>query len=375
VSLFIVDARFADAYPNGLAEFTLALTPPLLRHLEQHGALDRVVLLRTLPNACGHPRVRSFWSEMTAMGVRIVDAPAPLTIRSTLWESWFCFLRDIGTWVTYHYNVPFVFRGDSAAVVHDMMPLALPGYLKGRSAPLKAIVFSFLVRRLLGADRNITFTPSRFTLQEMPRRLGRGPRRWALLNPGISQEFSVPPQPGWRSPSKLILFFIGERRPHKNVLRLIRIGRLLAERVPCEVVIAGKDHDYYFALREELGGPIRYVGEVNDSTKRDLMLNASYVVLLSDYEGYGMPVSEANALGVPVLTSLGTVMAEMCSDSDCIVDISWPDEKIAANVFEHWRAGPHLKQPQARLWPDVAAEFINRLSDDHYFDHYSLQKQ
>jgi glycosyltransferase involved in cell wall biosynthesis len=158
------------------------------------------------------------------------------------------------------------------------------------------------------------------------------------------------------------------------VLRLIRIGRLLAERVPCEVVIAGKDHDYYFALREELGGPIRYVGEVNDSTKRDLMLNASYVVLLSDYEGYGMPVAEANALGVPVLTSLGTVMTEMCSDSDCIVDISWPDEKIAANVFEHWRAGPHLKQPKARLWPDVAAEFINHLSDEHYFDHYSLQK-
>lgn len=374
MSLFIVDARFADAYPNGLAEFTLALTPPLLRHLEKLGALDQVVLLRTPHNTCGHPRVRSFWSEMTAMGVCIVDAPAPLTLRSSLWESWFCFLWDVGTWVTYHYNVPFVFRGDSAAVVHDMMPLALPGYLKGRSAPLKAIVFKFLVRRLLGADRNITFTPSRFTLQEMPRRLGRVPRRWALLNPGLSNEFSSPPQRGWRSPSKLILFFIGERRPHKNVLRLIRIGRLLAERVPCEVVIAGKDHDYHFVLREEIGGPIRYVGEVDDSTKRELMLNSSYVVLLSDYEGYGMPIAEANALGVPILTTLGTVMAEMCSDSDCIVDISWPDKKIAADVFEHWRAGPRPKQPKARLWPDVAAEFIKGLSDERYFDHYSLQK-
>jgi glycosyltransferase involved in cell wall biosynthesis len=157
------------------------------------------------------------------------------------------------------------------------------------------------------------------------------------------------------------------------VLRLIRIGRLLGERVPCEVVIAGKDRDYHFSLREELGGAIRYAGEINDSTKLELMRSASYVALLSDYEGYGMPVAEANALGVPVLTASGTVMAEMCSDLDCIVDMTWTDGQIAARILEHWLAGPHLKQPKARLWHDAATEFINHLDNEHYFDHYSVQ--
>lgn len=368
----MIDARFADVYPNGLAEFTLNLTLPLLRHLTLKGNFQKIIILRMKGVQTPHPKVSRFWSEIEESGACIICAPPPLTVRALLWEVLFCFRFDIKRWLTYHFNIPLVFKGKSAAIIHDMMPLALPGYLKGQSQRLKALYFRAMVGWLMKNENGIIFTPSRFTVKEMRLRLGFSPRNWALLKPGISDDLNFREQCKWMPPPVLKLFFIGERRPHKNVLRLIGIGRLLSKQVQCEIIIAGKNKDYHFSLNEELWGPVRYVGEISDSVKRELMLQASYVVLLSDYEGYGMPIAEANALGVPALTSANTVMCEMCSESDCIVDLSSSDEMIVSKILKHWRTTSTIKEPQPRRWNEVARELIKKLDDEQYFDCHCL---
>jgi glycosyltransferase involved in cell wall biosynthesis len=302
--LFVIDARFISSYPNGLAEFSLELTPAIIKQLSFGDPELRSLVVLSTASANNQPiKIQSFWNDLRSKGVRVVNAPKPLSASAVFWEFWFCSSNQVQTWVSFHYNVPLTYRGRSVSIIHDMMPLALTGYLKGRYAAIKRIIFKMYIAAVIFRPRNLTFSPSNFTRCEIERFFDRPPSRWCLLEPGVSDSLHHACAIWCPPPGKIVLFFIGERRPHKNLHRLIRLSKAINELICCELIIAGKPDNYFFNLDEHLSDNIRYVGPVDDHSKFSLMCEVSYVALISSYEGYGMPVSEANALGVPVLTS------------------------------------------------------------------------
>jgi glycosyltransferase involved in cell wall biosynthesis len=100
------------------------------------------------------------------------------------------------------------------------------------------------------------------------------------------------------------LAFLGRLSPEKRVDRAIEI----AERAGRELVIAAKidkaDHEYFETrIRPLLNRPhVRFVGEVGDTGKIDLLCGAAALLFPIDWpEPFGLAMIEAMACGTPVI--------------------------------------------------------------------------
>ena len=109
-------------------------------------------------------------------------------------------------------------------------------------------------------------------------------------------------------PEQFILF-VGNSNPRKNLMRLIQ-GFDLAKtegRLPHQLIIAG-EQGWKFDREQAVQGArhrkdIRFIGFVPDEDIPALYSAAALFVFPTLYEGFGIPVLEAQACGVPVLTS------------------------------------------------------------------------
>ncbi|MCD8284746.1 MAG: glycosyltransferase [Prevotellaceae bacterium] len=114
---------------------------------------------------------------------------------------------------------------------------------------------------------------------------------------------------GCKRPRKL--GFLGRLHPRKQVENLLSGVRLLPKEYPTELVIMGKgDEAYEQFLRAEakrLGlSNVTFAGFVTGREKYERLAELSALFVPSDFENFGMIVTEALSVGTPVMASLGT---------------------------------------------------------------------
>jgi alpha-1,3-rhamnosyl/mannosyltransferase len=133
------------------------------------------------------------------------------------------------------------------------------------------------------------------------------------------------------------LLFVGTLQPRKNVARIVEAYRRLPARVQAEhqLVIAGKDgwrvDELVAELRSLAGqGRVRWLDYVEEGDLRALYQGAAAFVFPSLYEGFGLPVLEAFASGIPVVTSRGTSLPEVAGEAALLVDPTDTDAIAAA---------------------------------------------
>jgi len=123
------------------------------------------------------------------------------------------------------------------------------------------------------------------------------------------------------------LLFVGTLQPRKNVARIVEaFGRLPAQiSAGRELVIAGKAgwraDDLVATLRSAAGaGRVRWLDYVDANDMHALYQGAAGFVFPSLYEGFGLPVLEAFASGIPVITSTTTSLPEVAGDAALLVE-------------------------------------------------------
>lgn len=105
-----------------------------------------------------------------------------------------------------------------------------------------------------------------------------------------------------------IVLTVSAKRPHKNLLRLLAaIAAIPQERRPL-LVLPGYPTSHEQELRDRAGqlgiaGDVRFLGWVDSAQLEGLYAAAACFVFPSLYEGFGLPVLEAMARGVPVACS------------------------------------------------------------------------
>jgi glycosyltransferase involved in cell wall biosynthesis len=112
------------------------------------------------------------------------------------------------------------------------------------------------------------------------------------------------------------LLFVGTLEPRKNLERLVRALSMCSDLPP--LVVAGA------AGWGEVGVPpshdVQFVGHVDEWFLPALYAGASALCYPSVWEGFGLPILEAMAQGVPVVTSKGTSTEEVAGGAAQLVD-------------------------------------------------------
>ena len=125
-----------------------------------------------------------------------------------------------------------------------------------------------------------------------------------------------------RVPRPYVLF-VGTLEPRKNLVRLIRAYRRVAAGVPHALVLAGPLGWGSQPIHRELAlpGPGRVIvtGRVSANDLDALHRGADAFVYPSLYEGFGLPVLDAMARGVPVITSDTSSLPELAGDAAVLV--------------------------------------------------------
>ena len=123
------------------------------------------------------------------------------------------------------------------------------------------------------------------------------------------------------------VLFVGTIEPRKNVLQLLRAYSSLepSTRAKLPLVLAGaqgwNSEEVHDAIRIAEGeGWARYLGYLPDEEVSALLSGALCFVYPSLYEGFGLPVLEAMASGIPVVTSIGSAMAEVANGAALLID-------------------------------------------------------
>ena len=112
---------------------------------------------------------------------------------------------------------------------------------------------------------------------------------------------------------------VGNLQPRKNLVRLFSAFRsVVASGLDVDLVIAGPEH-YKAAdvldAAHEARSRIRFTGYLSDRQLAACYARAAAFVFPSLYEGFGIPALEAMAHGVPVVSSQGGALPEVCGDA------------------------------------------------------------
>jgi glycosyltransferase involved in cell wall biosynthesis len=151
-----------------------------------------------------------------------------------------------------------------------------------------------------------------------------------------------------------ITLCVAAKRAHKNLDGLIRAHALLPEPRP-QLVLPGSPNEYEEQLRalaHDLGvkDSVRFPGWLDDADLERLYRLSSCFVLPTLQEGFGLPVLEAMARGLPVACSDIPVLREVAGDAALLFDPLDPasmgqaisrlilDTNLAATLRERGRA-------------------------------------
>lgn len=118
---------------------------------------------------------------------------------------------------------------------------------------------------------------------------------------------------------KPYLLFIGRLEKRKNVEGIIDAYKILVEKykIPHSLVLAGSPGYGFDVIKlkiENLKLKIIQLGYIDEATKWQLLSQADAFLFPTFYEGFGLPVLEAQSVGTPVVASNVSSLPEIAGD-------------------------------------------------------------
>jgi glycosyltransferase involved in cell wall biosynthesis len=194
--------------------------------------------------------------------------------------------------------------GVRATTVHDLVPLRFPEWVQGRTRRMHGAKYRNAARTC-----DVVFANSEFTKREVVERLGVPPERVRVAYPGVDERFR-PDGPRAELGSAYVLA-VGAGEPRKNHA----VAQHAARRLGLRLVVAGDEES---------------LGYVPDERLAELYRGADVFLYPSRFEGFGMPIVEAMASGVPVVASTHPSLDEASGGAALRADPDAPEEWAAA---------------------------------------------
>jgi alpha-1,3-rhamnosyl/mannosyltransferase len=253
---------------------------------EIDAALDGIDVVRRLPVLPAAHALRTLWS-------RAGRPPAE---------------RILGPFDVFHFSdwmYPPQRGGIRSTMVHDLVPLHFPDWVHARTRRMHGAKYRHAA---LACD--VVMVNSRFTGADVAETLGVPAEKIHVAHPGVDEGFT--PDGARAELGRPYALTVATLEPRKNLTTLLEAYRLL-DGSELALAVAGAAG---WGDQPSLDAPgVLRLGYTPHDALPDLYRGASVFVYPSLFEGFGMPVVEAMACGVPCVVSSHASLDEACGDA------------------------------------------------------------
>lgn len=243
--------------------------------------------------------------------------------------------------------LPLIHPCRSVVTVHDLGYRYFP-----HAHPLPQQIYLDLSTRWNGRVAAHILADSEATRNDLTRFYGVPQEKVTVAYPGYDETLSPVRDPAvieairthYGIPGDYFLY-LGTLQPRKNLSRLIQSFARLSTR--SSLVLAGKpgwfsDEFPILARRLGLEGRVIFTGYVPPEHRAPLLSGALAFVFPSLYEGFGLPVLEAQACGCPVICSRTSSLPEVAGDS--ALQVPPDDPHPLADAMARLEGDPELRR-------------------------------
>ena len=220
----------------------------------------------------------------------------------------------------------------AVVTVHDLTAWTFP---RAHRLKVRASLKPFLRSSLRVAAAIIT--PSMATARDLSDRFPQTQGKTHVIPHGVDTEFSPADEPSIEATRRKLgldegyLVYTGTIEPRKNLDLLIEVWADLRKRdqAPPMVLVGGrgwKSERTLARMRELEPLGLHYLGRLQRRQQVEVIQAASAMVFVSVYEGFGLPVLEAMACAIPVISADRSSLPEVVGDAGILVNPSDRDQ-------------------------------------------------
>ncbi len=305
-----IDCTATGRRQTGLEAYTLSLVGAMLR---SNSSIEFVLFLPT-----------SIPEQLVLLRDRFSSFESPFGNRLFANQLWLASMARVGGVDLMHYPaLPPVFPPHNFVMtLHDATPWKFPQTMSKKGYIYFRSTLSLWLRK-----SNMIITPSVACRDEIVGRFGFATSKVRVIHHGVRSELVAhAASKGSHLLERLGLapgyvLYVGTVEPRKNLAIVLQaLARLRARGIQVRFLIVGRlawgRAQLTRVLQEEkVEDLVVFTGHVPDYDLACLYENAAFLVQPSLYEGFGLPIVEAMALGCPVIASRISAHVEVLGDA------------------------------------------------------------
>lgn len=213
-----------------------------------------------------------------------------------------------------HYNIPIFYNGKMMVTIHDVFHLAMCRHIK----EIHKYIYAKLMFLVIAKKVDYILCDSLFTKNELYKYINLDYGKTKVVYAGIDEFWFDKSINDSSQLNKPYILYVGNVKPHKNLIRLVKAFSLLTNVIPHNLVIVGQKDGFITSdkqveiLAGKLKDRIKFTGKISKKDLRKYYHNADIFVFPSLYEGFGLPPMEAMAAGCKKI---------ICSDIPALKEI------------------------------------------------------